>query len=519
VRIDYLLRSGWPIFSFEFLAPRSPAETERLFRAARDLSGLEPSFVCVTCRAGRHDETLAMSRQIRSDTGMETMAHLVCEGLDNRDVTAFLDPLRSDDVVNVLALRGDRDPATPLSGSLRHASDLIGIIAETGGFCVGAACYPEGHVESPSLAADLRHARRKVDLGATFLITQLFFDNNHYFRFVAAARAEGIEVPILPGIMPITNAKQLPRVRAIGASVPEQLERDILLRGDDPEAVAQFGVAWASDLGPSPSRRRHVEYTVERRLMSRRVSFIIAALVVAATLVSPTGAFAQAGNWERMPGAATAIASGGGAVWCIGTDRASGAGNHIYRWQGGSWTRYPGAAVRIAVDSNGQPWVVNAQHQIFRLSGQSQWQHLPGLAVEIAAGGGAVWVLGTNAMHGGYGVWRWDSGQWTSVPGAGVKIAVDGRGIPWVVNRQHEIYSYKPAMQTWRRLPGAATNIGANPGVWVTGIDAVSGGYEIFRWDERNWQKYPGGAVSIVVGPGGRPWVVNDSNTIFRLNQ
>ena len=246
MRIDYLLKGNWPSFSFEFLAPRSPSEVERLFAAARDLRDLDPAFVCVTCRAGRQAETLSMVRKIKADTGIETMAHLVCDSLEDHDLERLIDQMRGDGISNVLALRGDRDENTHGSGDLSHATDLIARIAGSGEFCIGAACYPEGHVESRSRAADLRYTRLKIETGASFLITLLFFDNEHYFRFVAEARAEGIEVPIVPGIMPITIAKQIARVRAMVASVPETLERDVLMRADDPDAVAQFGVAWAS---------------------------------------------------------------------------------------------------------------------------------------------------------------------------------------------------------------------------------------------------------------------------------
>jgi methylenetetrahydrofolate reductase (NADPH) len=247
MRIDYVLKSNWPTFSFEFLAPRTPAEMDRMFAAAHELRDLKPSFVCVTSRAGRHNETLAMVRRIKDETGIDAMAHLVCLGLDPNDVVPLLGQMRADGIGNVLALRGDNVAGvSQRDGSLEHASELIRLITENADVSVGAACYPEGHVESRNRAADLRYTRLKVELGASFLITQLFFDNNHYFKFVMDARAEGIEVPILPGIMPITNAKQLPRIKAMGATVPEALEREVLQRADDPEAVAQFGVAWAS---------------------------------------------------------------------------------------------------------------------------------------------------------------------------------------------------------------------------------------------------------------------------------
>jgi methylenetetrahydrofolate reductase (NADH) len=246
MRIDYLLKKSWPTFSFEFMSPRSDVESERLFSAARELRDLAPTFVCITCRAGRQVQTLDLVHRMKAELGFEAMAHLVCNGVNKDQVERLLDQMRHKNLCNVLALRGDVDPGTKLEGPLRHATDLIDIIKETPGFCIGAACYPEGHVESSGRSADLRFTRQKVAQGASFLITQLFFENSRYFDFVSAARAEGIEVPIIPGIMPITNAKQLPRVKEMGATVPAALEREIIARADDPQAVAQFGVAWAS---------------------------------------------------------------------------------------------------------------------------------------------------------------------------------------------------------------------------------------------------------------------------------
>jgi methylenetetrahydrofolate reductase (NADPH) len=247
MRIDFLLKSAWPAFSFEFMAPRSPSECESLFFAASELLELRPAFVCITCRAGRHADTIDLAVRMRRDLGAEVMTHIVCDGLTKGDVAAMLAGMRRDEISNILALRGDLDASRCRSkGDFEHASDLATFVAQDGSFCVGAACYPEGHVESTSRAADLAFTKRKIDAGASFLITQLFFDNSHYFDFVGEARAGGIEVPILPGILPITNAKQLPRIKAMGVSVPERLEREILLRADDPQAVAQFGVAWAS---------------------------------------------------------------------------------------------------------------------------------------------------------------------------------------------------------------------------------------------------------------------------------
>jgi methylenetetrahydrofolate reductase (NADPH) len=229
------------------MPPRSEAEAERLFSTAKELQDLAPSFVCVTCRAGRHEETLALVKRMKSELGFEAMAHLVCDGIGRSDVATFLEHMRSHGLDNILALRGDLDPDRGADArELEHATDLIELIDATPGFCIGAACYPEGHVDSPDRASDLEYTKQKVASGASFLITQIFLENSHYFRFVENARAEGIEVPIIPGIMPITNAKQLRRVKEMGASVPVALEREVLARADDPQAVAQYGVAWAS---------------------------------------------------------------------------------------------------------------------------------------------------------------------------------------------------------------------------------------------------------------------------------
>jgi hypothetical protein len=253
----------------------------------------------------------------------------------------------------------------------------------------------------------------------------------------------------------------------------------------------------------------------------RNRTIVASMLCVAGSLVLQSAAAAQGWNWERMPGAATQVAIGGGAVWCIGTDAAAG-GRKIYRWRQGSWEPYPGGAVRIAVDSRGLPWVVNAQRQIWRLTGagpNGQWQLLPGSATDIAAGGGAVWVVGTTAVGGGYNIWRWNGSNWTGVQGGAVRIAVDGSGVPWVVNSTHQIWKFQPAFGTWRLLPGAATRIGANAGVWVTGIGRAPGGFEIWRWNGSGWDKYArNGAVSIAVGPSGRLWVTNNAHEIYRID-
>jgi len=250
MRIDQLIKTTWPMFSFEFVAPRSTQEVARLFEAIGALQGLRPAFVCVTCRADSRDENVELVGRIRRETGLEVMAHLVCNGATRDHIDDILNRLDQYEVVNVLALRGDIDEAAlyreSVHDGLAHGSDLIRFIARRSNFCIGAACYPEAHIDSKSRVDDIAYMKRKVEAGASFLITQLFFDNRLYVRHVNEARAAGIMVPILPGILPITNVRQLAAARVLGASVPQQLECEVMARADDPQAIAQFGVAWAT---------------------------------------------------------------------------------------------------------------------------------------------------------------------------------------------------------------------------------------------------------------------------------
>ncbi len=222
----------------------------RLFDTISELEVLEPAFVCVTCRHSSRDATVELVGKLRRETGFEVMAHLACYGSTRREIGELLDRLQLYGVDNVLALRGDIEDPTVYERSVRdnlaYASDLVELIARRGTFSIGGACYPEGHSEAGNADDATRFAKLKQDAGASFFITQFFFDNQAYFSYVKAARAAGITVPILPGIFPITSAKQLAAIRRMGPAVPERLEAEIRARADDPGAVAQFGVAWAT---------------------------------------------------------------------------------------------------------------------------------------------------------------------------------------------------------------------------------------------------------------------------------
>jgi methylenetetrahydrofolate reductase (NADPH) len=253
VRIDEILRSRKPCFSFEFFPPQSDEGVARLLSTVEVLRPLEPAFVSVTYGAGgsTRARTIEVTKAIKRDLGVEAMAHLTCVGADVAGLRAVLDEVASSGIDNLLALRGDppggHGPFVAPPGGLAHATDLMALVSRDYDFCVGGACYPEMHLESKDAAVEMRHALLKVEAGAKFLITQLFFDNERYFAFVERARRAGISVPIIPGIMPITNADQIARFTSrCGATIPAALRAALDVRKDEPEAVLDLGVAYAT---------------------------------------------------------------------------------------------------------------------------------------------------------------------------------------------------------------------------------------------------------------------------------
>jgi len=254
MRISERLRAGAPCFSFEFFPPKTDEGVDNLFEAVRELAALEPGFVSVTYGAGgsTRQRTLETVTRIKSETGVEAMAHVACIGHTRGEVREILERLHEAGLENVLCLRGDPPRDQPFHHAtvdgFRFASELVAFVRASGWrFTVGGACYPEGHIENPSREDDLRALKTKVDSGLDFLITQLFFDNAFYFDFVSRARAAGIELPIVPGIMPITNFDQIERfTRMCGATIPIRLRLEMERRRDDPEAILQLGVAHAT---------------------------------------------------------------------------------------------------------------------------------------------------------------------------------------------------------------------------------------------------------------------------------
>jgi methylenetetrahydrofolate reductase (NADH) len=252
MRVDELLTRDGPVFSFEFFPPETSEGEARLFEAIGRLRELEPAFVSVTCRNHSRSRTLDVVTRIRTETGLEPVAHYTCAGATREELHDTLRGLRDAGIDNVLALRGDppkgaeRFEVTP--GGFAHASDLAAMIRDEYDFCIGGACYPEGHLESASLDADMADTVVKVASGTSFLITQMFFENHHYFDFVARARAAGITVPIIPGIMPITSLGRLSRQDGtlFGAHVPASLLAELERQRDEPEAIVALGTAYAT---------------------------------------------------------------------------------------------------------------------------------------------------------------------------------------------------------------------------------------------------------------------------------
>ncbi len=253
MRIDRILVERHPVFSFEFFPPKTDDGQRTLAGTLETLADDAPDYVSVTYGAGgtTRNRTVEITKSIKQELGIEAMAHLSCVGEPADRLVEILTEIDAAGIENVLALRGDPPRGEtewkPHPGGLSYSVDLIRLIRERFDFCVGAACFPEIHPDAPDRASDLRYAREKTEAGAGFLITQLFFDNDSYFAYVEEARAAGIEVPLIPGIMPITNYGQIKRFTEMcGATIPDDLTAQLDGRADDPEAVAELGVAYAT---------------------------------------------------------------------------------------------------------------------------------------------------------------------------------------------------------------------------------------------------------------------------------
>ncbi len=248
--ITDIIKSKKATLSFEVFPPKTSDKFESISEAISKIAALNPDFMSVTYGAGGGTSsfTVQISHDLKNKYGVTPVAHLSCISSSKADVAEKLALLKKDGIENILALRGDIPDG--FSGNLeyRYASDLVREIKEYGGFCIGGACYPEGHPESENLFADIDNLKRKVDAGCDFLTTQMFYDNDIFYSFLAKVREAGIFVPVIPGIMPVTNAKQIKRMMSLSNTVlPTRFRRIVDRYGDNPAAMRQAGIAYATE--------------------------------------------------------------------------------------------------------------------------------------------------------------------------------------------------------------------------------------------------------------------------------
>ena len=250
MKIIDIITGEKPSLSFEVFPPKASANYESISKAANEIANLSPSFMSVTYGAGggTSDFTTAIACDIQKNSGVTALAHLTCISSTRDQVHAQLKKLQEAGIENVLALRGDMIPGTENDEREYHyASELIAEIAESGNFCIGGACYPETHPESESSFEDVKHLKEKADAGCQFFTTQMFFDNDILYNFMYRIREAGITVPIVAGIMPVTNPKTIKRTcKMCGSALPQRFCRIVDKYGYDAEKMKQAGIAYAT---------------------------------------------------------------------------------------------------------------------------------------------------------------------------------------------------------------------------------------------------------------------------------
>ena len=251
MKVSELLKSDKVTISVELFPPKKGSQLENYKAIVGQMAELKPSYISCTYGAtgGTSDYTVEIADTINS-YGIPAIAHLTCASSTKEKVQSVIKELKDRKIENILALRGDipEDADFPLPDPYHHAIELIGEIKEIGDFCIGGACYPEGHPEAATMEEDLQHLKEKVEAGCDYLTTQMFFDNNIYYRFLYKALAKGINVPVVPGIMPVTNAAQVKRTISLtGNLVPAKFLSIVDRFGSNPEAMKQAGIAYATE--------------------------------------------------------------------------------------------------------------------------------------------------------------------------------------------------------------------------------------------------------------------------------
>ena len=249
MKISEIHKQKKNVLSFEIFPPKKDDELKNIDKTLEILCELQPDFISVTFGAGgssNHNKTIQLAKKIKEEYHVEPVVHLTCLCYDKAEIDNFSKELAQEGIQNVLALRGDRNPDVPEKKDFTHAADLITYLRQTSDFCIAGACYPECHPESADRVEEMRYLRQKVDAGAQVLLSQLFFDNNYFYRFAEDCRIAGIDVPVTPGIMPVINASQIKRmVTMCGASLPQRFERIIHKYEGNKQALFDAGKSYA----------------------------------------------------------------------------------------------------------------------------------------------------------------------------------------------------------------------------------------------------------------------------------
>lgn len=286
MRIPELFKEGKTVLSFEIFPPKKTSSIDTIYNTLGELSDLNPAFISVTYGAGGNtadSKTCQIASVIQDKYNITSAAHLTCVNCTKNDIDVILGHLKEKGIQNILALRGDINPDIPPKHDFKYASELVTYIKEHGDFSVSGACYPEGHMETESIIDDIKHLKIKVDAGADHLMSQLFFDNSHFYDFLEKARIAGIDVPIEAGIMPVINKNQIERmVSMCGASLPVKFTKMMQKYEHNPEALRDAGIAYAIDqivdLISNGVDGIHL-YTMNNPYVARRISESISSLL------------------------------------------------------------------------------------------------------------------------------------------------------------------------------------------------------------------------------------------------
>lgn len=278
MRISDIYKSKDRVLSFEIFPPKHDEELTNIDATLEIMSDLHPDYISVTFGAGgssNNNKTIRLARKIKDQYKIEPVVHLTCLTYSKEEIDNFCLELKDNGIENILALRGDINPNLEMKDDFKHASDLITYIKSKYDFCIAGACYPECHPDSPSRVSEFENLRKKVDAGAEVLLSQLFFDNDLFYRFVEDSRIAGIDIPITPGVMPVVNAAQIKRmVTTCGASLPHRFEKIVKRYEDNNEALLDAGIYYAIsqiiDLLASGSDGIHL-YTMNNPTVAKKI--------------------------------------------------------------------------------------------------------------------------------------------------------------------------------------------------------------------------------------------------------